>query len=164
MTEALGERYEVLPEPPPGGEHQRNGVIERAVDSVCGMARTLRASVEGDTGHALDDNDSVVPRTIKHAAVLLTLYYPFVDGMSAYQRSRGKAYKRALPRMADRVFFLPLDRERGQKRKLADKWLPGVFLGVKMGMNELFPGRPDGQVVRAAADKRRPGTERFSAS
>ena len=105
VTEALGEGYEVLPESPAVGEHQSNGVIERAVDSVGGMARTLRASVEGDIGEALAENDAVVTWIIKHAAVLLALDETSVDGMSAYQRSRGKTYKRSLPRMAERVFL-----------------------------------------------------------
>ena len=73
VTEALGEGYEVLPEPPPVGEHQSNRVIERAVDSVGGMARILRASAEDDTRQALDETGAVIPWIIKHAAVWLTV-------------------------------------------------------------------------------------------
>jgi hypothetical protein len=55
---------------------------------------------------------------------------------------------------------LPLDRARGKAIKLDAKWLTGVFLGLKLGSNEMYLGTSTG-VVRAAAVKRKTQNQRF---
>ena len=82
------------------------------------------------------------------------------DGMTAYERIRGKKYRRELPIFGERIYYLPMDRNRGRANKLSEKWLLGVYLGLKLGSNEVCIGTPTG-VVRAAAVKRRASDKRF---
>ena len=82
------------------------------------------------------------------------------DGRTAHERSRGEPYWKELPIFGDCVFYLPLGRARGIANKLESKLLKGVYLGLRLGTNEMYIGTVTG-VVRAAAIKRKTEPERF---
>ena len=59
------------------------------------------------------------------------------------------------------VFYLPMDRDRGQTAELDSKFLPGVWLGLEKKTNETKIGTSSG-VIRARTVKRRPISERWN--
>ena len=50
---------ETISENSPTYSHQSNGIVERGVQSVEGMIRTLRSALEGRMGHELEIGDAV---------------------------------------------------------------------------------------------------------
>ena len=70
-----------------------NGVIERAVQTVQGMVRTLRSALEEKWGVELPIEHPVWPWLVEYAAFLLTRGEVGKDGKTAYERSRGKEAK-----------------------------------------------------------------------
>ena len=84
-----------------------------------------------------------------------------VDGKTAYERERGKKFKKELLEFGECVHYLPL--KHGPKlSKLAAKWRDGVFLGVKEGSDEMYVGTDEG--VFKARSLRRDGTKSSSRS
>ena len=53
--------------------HQSNGVVERGVQSVEGMIRTLRSALEERMGHELEIGDAISPWLVEYASYLLNL-------------------------------------------------------------------------------------------
>ena len=70
-----------------------NGYIERAVQSVQGMVRTLRSAVEEKWGVKLETENAIWPWMVEYASLLLTRMEVSADGKTAYERSRGKVAK-----------------------------------------------------------------------
>ena len=67
-----------------------NGVIERAVQTVQSMVRTMRSALEEKWGVELPIEHPVWPWLVEYAAFLLTRGEVGKDGKTAYERSRGK--------------------------------------------------------------------------
>ena len=162
--EMLGEGYKIKPEASPKEEHQANGTIERSVWDIAGTARTVKCQVEHDYDMKLESDHVVLPWLIKYAGCLVTLFCVGSDGRTAYERSRGKPWKRALPKFAETIMYLPHDRNRGHRNKLEPRYLgPAIFLGVLLGTGEIFVGTKEG-IVTAFAFKRLPEPERYQKS
>jgi hypothetical protein len=150
--------FEVIPEHPPVGESQSNGVIERAVQSCGGLTRVHKAMVEERYGHALESEHPLLPWLVMHMGSILTRFEYAKDGKTAYMRLKGKPYRLAMPAIGECVLYLPLGRRKaggGAKNKLATFYEPCIFLGIKEGANEFHVGTKAG-VVRAASVKRLP--------
>ena len=62
--------FEIIPEHPPVGESQANGVVERAVQSCSGMIRVHKAMVEEKYGLALESEHPLLPWLVMHACRL----------------------------------------------------------------------------------------------
>ena len=66
----------------PAGEHQSNGVVERAVKSIQGQVGTLKLAVEPRIGKKVEEHLDIVPWLIRHAAMLLNIGQRGQDGRS----------------------------------------------------------------------------------
>ncbi len=106
----------------PVNEHEANGTIERAVQTVGGMIRTHKLALEQSYGQLLEAGHVGVPWLILHSAVMVSLFEVGSDGRTAYERTRGKRYRQELPIFGKCVYYLPLDRARGKANKLDAKW------------------------------------------
>ena len=143
--ETLGEAYNIKPEASPKEEHQANGTIERCVWDIAGTARTVKCQVEHDYGLQLDSSHVAMSWLVRYSGTLITLFCVGADGRTAYERSRGKPWKRALPKFGETVLYLPHDRNRGHKNKLEPRYLgPAIYLGVLLGTGEIYVGTPEG--------------------
>ena len=60
---------ETIPENSPTYSHQSNGIVERIVQSVEGMVRSLRSALEERIGGKLEIEDSVWPWLIEYASL-----------------------------------------------------------------------------------------------
>ena len=70
-----------------------NGVVERAIQSVQGVVRTMGSCVEEKWGVQLGAEHVVWPWLVEYAGWLLTRAEVGKDGKTAYERSRGKRAK-----------------------------------------------------------------------
>ena len=71
------------------GDHAGNGVAERAVETVGGLVRTLRAELEYNTGQRLRPTSRTHAWIVHHAACLHTLDTVGRDGKVPFQRWMG---------------------------------------------------------------------------
>ena len=139
-----------------------NGVIERAVQTVQGMVRTMRSALEEKWGVELPIDHPIWPWLVEYAAFLLTRGEVGKDGKTAYERSRGKEAKIQGFEFGEGVLW-KRRREGGPLGKLSCMWEDGVFLGVKGTTGELMVGNKEG-VWRTRSIRRKPIGDRWSRS
>ena len=86
---------EVVPEASPKGESKSNGEVERAVQSVHGLARTLKDVLEQQAGIALESRSSLLAWLVEQCSNLLLLFHncEFHDGHTACMRLKGKPWR-----------------------------------------------------------------------
>ena len=77
----------------PVGSSMSNGIVERAIQSVQGMIRTIRSDIEGRWGVKIDATHSIWQWIAEHAGFLLTRFEVGRDGKTAYERLKGKSAK-----------------------------------------------------------------------
>ena len=153
-----GFKGEVILEHSPKGESKSNGEVERAVQSVHGLARTLKDFVEQKSGIAIDPKSPILAWLIEYSDILLNLFHrgePH-DGVTAFHRLKGRPWRVELPAFGETVEFLKRTR-----RKLEQRWEAGVFLGVKETTTEKIVGTNRGIFVVQSV-RRRPAEARFN--
>ena len=129
-----------MPEFAPRQGHERsNGEAERTVQAVQGLARTLKDSLEQESGMQLDERSPVLAWLVEHAGNLLTLLRKGADGHTALYRLRCKPWKRAVLQFGECIDF-----RQKTPSKMHDKYRPGVFLGLKLDSTELIVADKDG--------------------
>ena len=136
-----------------------NGYIERAVQSVQGMVRTLRSAVEEKWGVKLEIENAIWPWMTEYASLLLTRMEVSTDGKTAYERSRGKVAKMPGLEFGEGVLW-KRRREGGPLGKLTCMWEDGIFLGIKGSTGEMIVGDEKG-VWRTRTIRRKPVGDRW---
>ena len=89
---------------------------------------------------------------IHYASMLVNLFQVgSKDGKTAYERRKGKKYRRKLPRFSEKIMYmLP-----GKKRqKMDDRYHYGIYLGVDKRANEYYVADENGDVIRPSSIKR----------
>ena len=138
-----GFRGEVVPEKAPKENHEKSiGEAENAVQQVHGMARTLKEHIEINAGIEIQAKHPILAWLVTFAATALTLFAKGSDGMTGYQRLRGKPGRVPLPAFAERIEY-----RRRTRHKLESRWRPGIFLGVKRDTTEKIVGDEEGTYV-----------------
>ena len=137
-----------------------NGVVERAVQSVQGMIRTMRSALEEKWKVKLEADHVVWSWMAEYAGWLLTRGEVGHDGKTAWERSRGKEAKIPGMEFGEGVLW-KRRREGGPLGKLSCMWDDGVFLGVKGTTGEYIIGDVKG-VWRTRTVRRKPESERWS--
>ena len=86
---------ELVLEHSPKGQSRSNGEVERAVQSVHGLARTLKEGLEQGIGEQVEPKAPVIAWLIGHAGTLLNLFSRSdkQDGMTAFMRLRGRPWR-----------------------------------------------------------------------
>ena len=77
----------------PVGSSKSNGIVERAIQSVQEMIRTIRSDIEGRWKVKIDATHSIWPCVAEQAGFLLTRFEAGRDGKTAYERLEGKSAK-----------------------------------------------------------------------
>jgi len=149
---------EIVPEHSPVGESRSNGEVERAIQTIEGLARTLKDALQTNAQATIAADCQIVPWLVEYSAVLHNLYHKGEphDGRTPYSRIRGRDWKIALPCFGEVVDYMV----RGTS-KLEARWREGVFLGVRDHTTEKIIGTVDG-VVCAQSLRRRPDGQQFS--
>ena len=138
---------------------QSNGIVERGVQAVQGMVRTLRSAVEDRWGVQLDVGHAVWPWLVEYAGYLLTRCEVGHDGKTPYERLKGKKARLQGMEFGEGILW-KRRREGGPLGKLTCMWEDGVYLGVKGGTGEVIVGSEKGVWVTRTA-QRKPEEERW---
>ena len=160
VTEALGKKYEVIPEESPVGDHQANGEIENAIKELEKQIRVLKLALEQKMQLVLQDDHPLMSWIPQHAGFLLSRFQVAANGKTAYERLKGKAYRRELVDFGERVLFMPVVHG-GRMNKLETKWSHGRFCGIRPKSSESLIMTPEG-VVKARTMRRPPLPDRWN--
>ena len=79
---------ELIPEHSPKGVSKSNGEVEQEVQTVQGLARTLKYHLEDRMGESLDPRSQILTWLVDYCSTLLNLFPIGSDGMGAYQRNK----------------------------------------------------------------------------
>eukprot|EP00973_Karenia_brevis_P042574 5893899-Karenia_brevis.AAC.2 len=129
----------------PVGESQSNGVIERTIQSVQEQVRAIKNTIEEEASMKIDSTSHIWPWLIEYAA--FTLYAFKIDdddGLTALERTRGKATHQAIVAFGERVMYKPAKSVRVEKAEA--RWEDGVWLGVSPETHEHLIGTSRGVV------------------
>ena len=146
---------EWVPERAPRGESKSNGEVERAVQTIHGLARTLKEHLEQYARITIDPKSPILAWLIEHTANLHYLFNKGEDGMTPYQRVKGKEWQIQLPSFGESVEF-----KRRTRHKLEARWERGLFLGVQVHTTEKIVGTKAGVLV-VQSIRRVPEDERY---
>ena len=113
----------------PVGSSKSNGIVERAVQSVQGMIRTIRSDIEGRWGVKIDVTHSIWPWIAEHAGFLSTRFEVGRDGKTAYERLKGKSAEVQGMAFAEGILW-KRKRAGGPLGKLTCMWEDGIYPGV----------------------------------
>ena len=137
IIEALGKKYEVIPEESPVGDHQANGEIENCIKEMEKQMRILKLGLEQKMQLVLKDDHPLMSWIPEYAGILLSRFQVAADGKTPYERIKGKSYRRELVDFGERVMFMPVSHG-GKLNKLQSKWSFGRYCGIRPRSNEVF--------------------------
>ena len=146
----------------PVGSSKSNGIVERSIQSLQGMIRTIRSDIEGRCGVKIDATHSIWPWTVEHAGFMMTRFEVGRDG-TAYERLKGKSAKVQGMACAEGILW---------KRKRAGgplaKWMrmwweDGIYLRVEATTAEVIVRNRNG-VWLTGTVRRKPVKERWDRS
>ena len=139
VAQARQERSQPVPERPPLGESQSNGITERAVVVVAGQARTLKAALE----HYLITSAG----TERHPL----------------QRQHGRRDNTPILEFGEKILYVPAKPARGGKWE--PRFCPRVYVGMLNSSSEAVVVTEQGLAIktRSANIRRVPESERWDA-
>ena len=132
----------------PVGSSGSNGTVERAVQAVEGLMRTLRSACEERTNIKIKPDDKLVIFMAEYASYLLNRLEVGKDGKTAYERCRGKRASVMAVEFGEKLLWKI--RQKGKLEKLNPLWDFGVFVGVRADSGEIWVATKTGlQTVRS---------------
>ena len=126
-----------------------NGVVEKAVQEVQGMVRTMRSALEDKWGMKMSVEHPIWAWLIEHSAFVWSRYHVGKDGKTAYERIKGKRCKTAGMEFGEGVLW-KRRRDGGPLGKLTCMWEDGIYVGIKGSTGETMVA--DGKGVLGYAD------------
>ena len=125
-----------------------------------GMIRRWKDAIEKELGCTLEAANVLIPYIVQHAGTVITRYRVGSDGMTPYQRLKGKmASEKVLP-LGEKVLYMPLRDKRERNNKLEPRFLCGIWSGISARSGEFIIITPDGQ-TKARTIKRLPEDQRW---
>ena len=110
-------------------DKQSKGEVEQVVQEVQAQARTMRLALESRIGRQVHPSGNYFPWLVKHASLLINIFRRGEDGRTAWERRKGRAFKRDIHEFGEQVLY-PKPGS-GGKDKFDARWESGVFLGMK---------------------------------
>jgi hypothetical protein len=141
----MGHEVTVQPEESPVGDSQKNGYVERAIWEVQSTVRTLIHAANEMHGVEFDVRHPVVAWAVRYAGQLLSRFQKaHDDGKTAFERRKGRPYKRRLPSFAELVMFMTVADRAGPRRKLDERFSTGMYVGLVERTDEVIVLTEDG--------------------
>ena len=132
----------------PVGSSGSNGIVERGVQSVEGVLRTLRSACEERLGVKIEPEEKLLIFMAEYAAYLINRREVGKDGKTAYERCRGKRASVLAVEFGEKLLWKV--RPKHKLEKLNARWEFGVFVGVKAASGEIWVATKEGlQAVRS---------------
>ena len=111
----------------PIGEKGSNGDVERGIQSIEDITRTLKLALEEKLHTKIPVTHPLITWLVPHAAFLYTRLHVAVDGRTGYERLKGKQYRGEVLEFGIKTLFRVPGRHRGGS--LEPRWDYGIWLG-----------------------------------
>jgi hypothetical protein len=123
----------------------------------------LKLCLEARLGKYIKTDHALIPWLLQHTCTLLNAKTRGPDGLTCWERVKGRAFNQLLVGFAETVLYkLPVKGPRANPDgNMGAKWLEGVFLGFGRSSNSYIIGTDDG-VVNARTIYRRPSENRWN--
>lgn len=144
----------------PVGDSDNNGRVEKAIQELGGVARTLRSALEDRLKQELPISHPLIPWLICQAANNLNRYQVRPNGRTAFRTATGRDSIIPVAEFGEAVHFRPPKVAQSQMPgKLDDKFTTGIWVGQNMRDGMHIVGTPNGffrvgDVVREPPDRR----------
>ena len=142
-------------------DSQSNGTVERAIQSVEGLTRTIKMSLERKINKTIPSMHALMTWMVEHVADLLNKYVVGKDGRTPHERMRGKRYHGEMIEFGRRVFHMSPGKHQGGSMK--ERWSEGTFVGKRSSSDEYIIILDDGKVVKARSVKLLPDSQSWNA-
>ena len=107
-----------------------------------GLARTLKHAVEEMMhGARMAPSHPALPRPVRHGAAMRNRGQMDSCGRAPCELRKGRPRQRPLPGFCEKAFYLPVGQRESRQ---ADKWLEGVFCGIRDDNDEARAATPKG--------------------
>ena len=140
------------------GDSNSNGRIERAIQDIKGLIRTLRSFVEFMTGGKIELTDPIVPWMVRHAGMLITRSRIREDGRTAYQLIKGRRTTAKLVPFGETILF-KIPKTQHDAGDFQDRWQQGVWVGFVMRTGEHVVATAKGVFSVSTVMRRSPGSQ-----
>ena len=128
---------EMVVENSPVYSSKSNGFIERTIQSVQGLVRTWRSSLEAKWGAMLDVEHRILPWLVEMVGWMMSRADVGADGKTGYERYKERRARLLGMEFGEAVLW-KRRREGGPLGKLSCMWEDGIFLGVKETTGEII--------------------------
>ena len=133
-----------LVEESPVQSHGSNGIVERAVQAIEGLIRTMKSALEARLQGAIKADSPIVTFMAEYASYLLNRLEVGKDGKTAYERTKGKRATILGVEFGEKVMWKK--RAKPKMQKLDPKWDFGILIGVRRRSGELLEVSPEASV------------------
>ena len=139
-----------------------NGVVERAVQSVEQVLRTLKSALDERMGVRIDTKHPVLTWMCEYASYMMNRLEVSSDGRTPYERNKGKKATVLGLEFGEKVLWKH-GGGTAKMEKINARWSHGMFVGVKVQSNELIIIDQDTKEVKRVRTVRRvPEEQRWS--
>ena len=151
--------HETAPEHPPKGEHQSNGVVERAVRTVKDHIRTMKGALDSKLGKKVPAHANILLWLIEYSSILLSRYAIGRDGKTTFQRIKGRQSTRPIAEFGECVWYKQLQTQDDRHANMEPRWEEGIWLGINPRTNEVLIGTTDGTIRKRSVRRRSKGEQ-----
>ena len=152
---------QVMSENSPEYDPQANGAAENAVKAWKGMFKTQKSSLESSIGLKIPVRHPIIAWIAKWSSDVMVWQLKGHDGLTPYQRIRGKPFHSRLAALGEIVRFKT--RKNEPLPDDGEKWHDGVFLGIDRRTGQYIVNADDG-IKHARTIIRIPDSEKWKTS
>ncbi len=151
-------------EEPPAYDSQSNGSVELGIRLIRGMFRTAKCCLEARLGKTIPVQHALIPWMLEHVCLLMNVLVRGNDGLTSWQRLRGRPFGQQLVGFAEMVIYKFPSKGPGHNPEgnMGVQGREAIFLGYSKSSNTFIVGNGDG-VVQTRSVTRRPLSERWRA-
>ena len=140
------------------GDSNSNGRVERSIQDLKGLIRTLRSATEEKTGEKIHLEDPIVPWMVRHAGHLITRFRVRENGRTSFQMMKGRRSNSKLVPFGETVLF-KIPKTEKKTGDSEDRWEQCIWVGFIIRSGEHLVATKMGvfkvsTVMRRLPDKR----------
>ncbi len=144
-------------------ESKSNGGTEVGIRAVRGLFRTIKICTEKRIGQEIPIMHPLTTWLIEHVCTLLNIMSVGPDGMTPWQRLRGRGFGQRLVGFGESVHYKQPAKgpQHDAKGNMGPRMMPGIFLGYNKVSNTYRVLNAEGQMIKARGILRRPLADRW---
>ncbi|MBN71658.1 MAG: hypothetical protein CME32_20555 [Gimesia sp.] len=143
------------------GDSNSNGRVERGIQDVKGLIRTMRSALETNIGEKIHLTDPIVPWMVRHAGLVITKCRIRENGRTAFQMMKGRRGTAKMVPFGETVLF-KIPKTGQNPGSFEDRWEQGIWVGFVIRSGEHLVATKNG-VFKVSTIMRRTSDKRWSA-